>query len=196
VTFATGLRALMRQDPDVILVGEIRDPITAEMAVQASLTGHLLLSTLHTNSAVGTVSRLMNLEIDRFLIAQSLGGVISQRLLSRICENCSASYRPAPELLEAVGISPVDAAEMRFRRGLGCRACYGRGYLGRVGVYEVLTVGDEVSRLIMRGASEEQLQQAAEGTGMRSFRSSALEAVRLGLTTPEEMGRVVLSRHL
>jgi type IV pilus assembly protein PilB len=193
LTFAAGLRALMRQDPDIILVGEIRDPETAEMAVQASLTGHLLLSTLHTNSAVGTVARLQNLEVDRFLIAQALTGVISQRLVGRICEHCSASYRPHPDLLAAVGIGPGVADQMRFRKGLGCHACYGRGYRGRIGVFEVMTLDEDLRRLIMRNSPEAEIEAAAIRAGMRPFRESVLAAVQDGITTPEEMGRIVLA---
>lgn len=193
LTFASGLRSFVRQDPDVILVGEIRDRETAEMAVQASLTGHLMLSTLHTNSAVGTIARLANLGVDPFLIAQALAGVVSQRLLGKICAHCSREYHPTREVLSAVGISPDDARGIQFRKGIGCRTCRGRGYLGRVGVYEVMVMDDELRRLVMRNASEGELQQAAERRGMQSLRDCALAAVRAGITTPEEMGRVVLS---
>jgi type II secretory ATPase GspE/PulE/Tfp pilus assembly ATPase PilB-like protein len=193
LTFASGLRSFVRQDPDVILVGEIRDRETAEMAVQASLTGHLMLSTLHTNSAVGTIARLANLGVDPFLIAQALAGVVSQRLLAKICSHCSREYRPTREVLSAVGISPDDARGINFRKGIGCHTCRGRGYLGRVGVYEVMVMDDELRRLVMRSAPENELQQAAERYGMQSLRDCALAAVRAGITTPEEMGRVVLA---
>ena len=194
LTFASGLRAFVRQDPDVILVGEIRDHETAEMAVQAALTGHLLLSTLHTNSAVGTMARLANLGIDKFLIAQALSGVISQRLVARVCVHCAVDYRPEPEVLEAVRIRPEEAREIRFRRGRGCRACHGRGYSGRMGLYEVLVVDNAMRRLIMRAATEEELEEAATQQGMQTLRESAMVAVRAGITTPEEMGRVVLAK--
>lgn len=194
LTFASGLRSFVRQDPDVILVGEIRDRETAEMAVQASLTGHLMLSTLHTNSAVGTIARLANLGVDPFLIAQALSGVVSQRLLAKVCIHCAHDYHPSRETLEAVGISAAEAASIRFRKGTGCRTCRGRGYLGRVGLYEVMVVDDEMRRLIMRNAPESELQQVAERNGMQSLRECALVAVRAGITTPEEMGRVVLAQ--
>jgi type IV pilus assembly protein PilB len=194
LNFASGLRAFVRQDPDVILVGEIRDHETAEMAVQASLTGHLLLSTLHTNSAVGTVSRLQNLGIDSFLIAQALTGVVSQRLVAKVCSHCAADYRPEPEVLQAVRIGLEEARDIRFKCGRGCRACHGRGYAGRKGIYEVLVLDDTLKRLIMRGASEEELEAAALRNGMFTLRESAMVAVRAGITTPEEMGRVVLTR--
>jgi type IV pilus assembly protein PilB len=191
LTFAAGLRTLVRQDPDVILVGEIRDPETAEMAVQASLTGHLMLTTLHTNSAVGTVSRLTNLKVHPFLISQALSGVVSQRLLARVCASCSENYHPDPHLLRAIGIGPDEERTIEFRRGRGCRVCYGRGFLGRIGVFQVLVVNEEMRRLILRDATEDELEQAAERAGMRSMQSSALQAVRAGLTTPEEVGRAV-----
>jgi type IV pilus assembly protein PilB len=193
LTFASGLRTFVRQDPDVILVGEIRDRETAEMAVQASLTGHLMLSTLHTNSAVGTIARLANLGLDPFLIAQSLSGIVSQRLVAKVCTHCARDYAPGPVTLEAVGISATDARSIRFKRGAGCRTCRGRGYLGRMGVYEVLVLDEELRCLIMRSAPETELQAAAERGGMASLREAAMRAVRAGITTPEEMGRVTLA---
>ncbi len=194
LTFASGLRTFVRQDPDVILVGEIRDEETAEMAVQASLTGHLLLSTLHTNSAVGTVTRLVNLGLDPFLVAQALSGVISQRLCAKVCTQCAERYEPKPEVLRAVGIGPDEASRMNFRRGKGCRACHGRGVSGRTGVFEVLVVDEEIRGLIMKQASEDEIQRAAVAKGMITLREAALTIVRAGVTTPEEMGRVVLTR--
>jgi len=191
LSFASGVRTLVRQDPDVILVGEIRDAETAEMAVQASLTGHLMLTTLHTNSAVGTIARLANLDIDPFLISQALSGVVSQRLLARVCASCAEPYHPDSELLRAVGIGPEEEQTIEFRRGRGCRVCYNRGVLGRIGVFQVLLVDDELRRLIMLEASEAELEQAAERRGMRSIQNCAVQAVRAGLTTPEEVGRAV-----
>ncbi len=194
VTFASGLRTFVRQDPDVILVGEIRDSETAEMAVQASLTGHLLLSTLHTNSAVGTITRLTNLGLDPFLVAQSLSGAISQRLCAKVCPQCAEVYQPRAELLEAVGISPEEAAEMNFRRGRGCRICQGRGVSGRTAVFEILMVDEDMRSLILRQASEDELFRAARDRGMITLREAALRLVRTGVTTLEEMWRVVLTR--
>jgi len=196
LNFASGLRAFVRQDPDVILVGEIRDRETAEMAVQASLTGHLMLSTLHTNSAVGTISRLANLGVDRFLIGQALAGIVSQRLVARVCAHCAEEYRPRIEVLEAVGISPEEASSIPFRRGRGCRTCHGRGYLGRIGVFEVLVLDEPFRLLIMRGASEGEIEAHARQAAMASLRDSAFAAVRASLTTPEEMGRIVLTKEV
>lgn len=194
LTFAAGLRAFVRQDPDVILVGEIRDLETAEMAMQASLTGHLLLSTLHTNTAVGTITRLTNLGLDPFLVAQSLSGVISQRLIARVCSQCAVPYEPAPDVLRGVRIAPEQTVDWTFRRGMGCRQCSGRGYRGRVGIFEVLTICDELRHLIIRGAPEAELHAAAVQDGMKSLWLSAAEAVRQGITTLEEMGRAVLEK--
>ena len=193
LTFAHGLRAFVRQDPDIILVGEIRDGETAEMAVQASLTGHLVLSTLHTNSAVGTVARLANLGTNSFLVAQSLAGVVSQRLVAKICSNCSTDYEPGEAVLESVGITPREAREIQFKRGAGCRNCHGTGYMGRQGVFEVMVIGDELAHLIMSSAPEDELHRAAVRSGMITLRDCALRTVQAGLTTPGEMGRVVLA---
>lgn len=194
LTFASGLRTFVRQDPDVILVGEIRDRETAEMAVQASLTGHLMLSTLHTNSAVGTVPRLVNLGVDPFLIAQALAGVVSQRLVARVCPNCGIEYKPEPEVLEAIGVSQEEADGISFKRGRGCRTCFGRGYQGRIGVFEVMVIDDDLRRLIMRQASEEELADTAIRNGMVTLRDGALTLVKKGITTAQEMGRVVLTK--
>jgi type II secretory ATPase GspE/PulE/Tfp pilus assembly ATPase PilB-like protein len=152
-----------------------------------------MLSTLHTNSAVGSIPRLTNLGVDPFLIAQSLSGVVSQRLVAKICPHCAADHQPRPEVLEAVGISAAEERDIRFKRGRGCRACHGRGYLGRLGVYEVLALDEELRLLIMRRASEAELEAAARRNGMQTLRESAMVAVRAGITTPEEMGRVVLT---
>jgi type IV pilus assembly protein PilB len=194
LTFASGLRSFVRQDPDIILVGEIRDGETAEMAVQAALTGHLLLSTLHTNSAVGTMARLHNLGLDPFLIAQALSGVVSQRLVAKVCTQCAMEYRPDADELRAMGISMSEAADARFRRGRGCRSCHDRGYSGRMGVYEVLPIDDPMRRLIMRSAPDEEIERAAVAAGMVTLRDSAFEAVRAGLITPQEMARVSLAK--
>jgi type II secretory ATPase GspE/PulE/Tfp pilus assembly ATPase PilB-like protein len=152
-----------------------------------------MLSTLHTNSAVGTIARLANLGLDPFLIAQALSGIVSQRLAGRVCVHCAADYSPDEDLLESVGITPAEARTIRFKRGRGCRTCHHRGYLGRVGLYEVLLIDNDIRRLIMRGAPETEIQQIAEQNGMMSLRDCALTAVRAGITTPQEMGRVVLA---
>lgn len=194
LTFASGLRTFVRQDPDVILVGEIRDTETAEMAVQASLTGHLMLSTLHTNSAVGTIARMANLGVDPFLIAQALSGVVSQRLAAKVCKHCVEEYRPDAETLSVLDIPADESLTIKFKRGRGCRSCHNRGYMGRVGLYEVMVLNDEMRRLIIRSASEEELHEAAVRNHMTTLQDSAIGAVRAGITTPEEMGRIVLAK--
>ncbi|MFN3652772.1 MAG: GspE/PulE family protein [Armatimonadota bacterium] len=192
ITFANGLRALLRQDPDVIMVGEIRDEETAEIAVQAALTGHLVLSTIHTNSASGTIARLANMGIDPFLIASALAGISSQRLVGRVCPHCAEEYEPEPEVLERLGVPPEYVRDWHFRRGVGCRTCLNRGYLGRIGLYEVLLTDDRLRQLIMRNASAGELEAAAMDSGMRPLAESAWDAVRKGLTTVAEVARVVL----
>ena len=194
LNFAAGLRTFVRQDPDVILVGEIRDHETAEMSVQAALTGHLLFSTLHTNSAVGTIGRLANLGVDPFLISQALEGIVSQRLVAKVCNNCAEEYAPDDAVLTALGIDPDERSTFRFRRGRGWRACLGRGYQGRKGVFEVLEVTDAFRDAILKGASAEALQEIALASGMRPLYRSVREALRTGETTTEEMGRTVLAK--
>jgi type IV pilus assembly protein PilB len=194
LNFAAGLRTFVRQDPDVILVGEVRDHETAEMSVQAALTGHLLFSTLHTNSAVGTIGRLANLGVDPFLISQALEGIVSQRLVAKVCNNCAEEYAPDDAVLKALGIDPDERSTFRFRRGRGCRACLGRGYQGRKGVFEVLEVTDAFRDAILKGASAEALQEIALASGMRPLYRSVREALRTGETTTEEMGRTVLAK--
>jgi type II secretory ATPase GspE/PulE/Tfp pilus assembly ATPase PilB-like protein len=134
----------------------------------------------------------MNLGLDPFLIAQALSGVVSQRLVARVCQRCAEERKPEEDILAAVGIRPHEATEICFMKGRGCRTCHGRGYLGRIAIYEVMLIDDSMRTLIMRGAPETEIQQAAEAHGMRSLRDAALAAVRAGITTPEEMGRVVL----
>src|SRR5207253_2136373 len=138
LTFATGLRALVRQDPDIILVGEIRDRETAEVAVQAALTGHLVFSTLHTNTAAGAITRLTNMGVEPFLIASAVVGVVAQRLVRRVCAHCEGSYRPTPEVLEELGLDSEEHTLTLFKRGRGCRHCNGTGYRGRTAVHEVM----------------------------------------------------------
>jgi len=191
LTFASGLRTFVRQDPDVIFVGEVRDSETAEIALQASLTGHLLLSTLHTNSAVGTIARLQNLGLDPFLIGQALSGVVSQRLVAKLCDRCAECRTADSELLNAVGVTSDEAEGATFRTSRGCNACHYRGYAGRVGVFEVLVVDETMQKLIRASASDPELQRAAELAGMHSIRASALRLARNGTISLEEMARVV-----
>ena len=189
LNFAAALRSFLRQDPNVILVGEIRDFETAEIAVKAALTGHLVLSTLHTNDAPSTVNRLMNMGIEPFLVASSLNLICAQRLVRRICTHCSEPCpTPAPALVQA-GFSPDDAHTVVPNRGKGCDKCNNTGFKGRVGLYEVMEISDEIRELILVGASSLELRRKAVEEGMLTLRSSGLRKVRDGVTTVEEIVR-------
>jgi type IV pilus assembly protein PilB len=188
VTFASGLRTIVRQDPDVVLVGEIRDSETAGIATEAALTGHLVLSTIHTNDAAGAVSRLMDMGIDAFLIASSLIGVSAQRLVRVICPKCSAPYEPPERMLSLVGIDPAERIE--YRMGNGCEYCSRTGYRGRQGIFEVLTVTPGIQELILAKASAGEIRQRAAAEGMETLRQAAVEKLRQQVTTPPEVLRV------
>ncbi|RPI55790.1 MAG: type IV-A pilus assembly ATPase PilB [Acidobacteria bacterium] len=189
LNFAAALRSFLRQDPNIILVGEIRDFETAEIAVKASLTGHLVLSTLHTNDAPSTINRLMNMGIEPFLVASSVNLICAQRLVRRICANCKGDHPlPAPALVQA-GFSAEDAKAVVPKKGSGCEKCNNTGYKGRVGLYEVMEVTDELRELILVGASGLELRRKAIEEGMLTLRMSGLRKVKDGLTTIEEVAR-------
>jgi type IV pilus assembly protein PilB len=189
LNFAAALRSFLRQDPNIILVGEIRDFETAEIAVKAALTGHLVLSTLHTNDAPSTVNRLMNMGIEPFLVASSLNLVCAQRLVRRICKNCSAPHpTPAPALMNA-GFTAEDAKTVVPNKGKGCEKCNNTGYKGRVGLYEVMDVTEELRELILVGASALELRRKAVDEGMITLRGSGLRKVKEGVTTIDEVVR-------
>ena len=189
-TFGTALRSFLRQDPDVMMVGEIRDRETAEIAVQAALTGHMILSTLHTNTAAGAVSRLLDMEVEPFLLSSVLTGVLAQRLVRRLCPACRRA-EPAGDAVPQA-IAPYLAAHpgALLHRAVGCGACGGTGYSGRVAVLEFLRVDDEIARLILRRADARAVAEAAEAAGMRSLVADGVEKVLAGLTTVEEVLRV------
>lgn len=189
LNFATALRAFLRQDPNIILVGEIRDFETAEIAVKAALTGHLVLSTLHTNDAPSTVSRLMNMGIEPFLVATSVNLIQAQRLIRRICKDCKEEVATPPQALIDVGFSPEEASQIRTFRGTGCPTCNYTGYKGRVGLYEVMEISDELRELILVGASALELKKKAVEEGMITLRQSGLHKIRQGITTIEEVVR-------
>jgi type IV pilus assembly protein PilB len=189
LNFAAALRSFLRQDPNIILVGEIRDFETAEIAVKASLTGHLVLSTLHTNDAPGTISRLMNMGIEPFLVASSVNLICAQRLVRRICTNCQEGHpTPAQALVEA-GFTPEEARHVVPQRGRGCDRCNGTGYKGRLGLYEVMEITEELRELILVGASALELKRKAIDEGMLTLRRSGLRKVMDGITTIEEVAR-------
>ncbi len=186
VTFANGLRSILRQDPDVILVGEIRDGETASIAVEAALTGHLVLTSLHANDSASAITRLMDMGIEPFLIASSMTSSVAQRLLRANCPKCIELYAPDPHLLEQLGL-PDDTV---YRRGRGCEYCGKTGFRGRSGIYEVLDITSDIRRLILSGAHATEIHREAERSGMRTLREDAADRVRQGLTTVEEVMRV------
>src|SRR5688572_5455865 len=191
LTFASALRSILRQDPDVVLLGEIRDQETARIAMQAAQTGHLVLSTLHTDDAPSCVTRLTDIGIEPYVTAAGLVGVIAQRLVRRLCEHCKRQYTPEPETLRALGVSEAEAAALTFYRGVGCDHCNQTGYRGRVGIYEIMVVTDELRRTIAQVGSEVRLRDAALGAGMISLGEDGLLKVKAGVTTPQELLRVV-----
>jgi type II secretion system protein E len=191
LTFASGLRSIVRQDPDVIMVGEIRDVETAEIAIHASLTGHLVFSTLHTNDAPGAVTRLLDMGVEPYLAASSLVGVVAQRLVRRVCSNCAASDRPSEDALRAVGITSDEAKSGSFMRGKGCDKCQGSGYKGRQGLYELLTVDESIRRMTVDRASSSVMKQyAIDNQNMRTLLGDGKIAILAGRSTPEEVLRV------
>jgi type IV pilus assembly protein PilB len=189
LNFAAALRSFLRQDPNIILVGEIRDFETAEIAVKAALTGHLVLSTLHTNDAPSTINRLMNMGIEPFLVASSLNLVCAQRLVRRICSNCKVEEPVSTQALEQIGYNAEDAKSVKPFKGTGCEKCNKTGYKGRVGLYEVMEITDELRELILVGASSLELRRKAVEEGMITLRGSGLRKVKLGVTTLEEVLR-------
>ncbi|MDO9464631.1 MAG: ATPase, T2SS/T4P/T4SS family [bacterium] len=188
LTFVNGLRSIVRQDPDVIMIGEIRDHETADIASQAALTGHLVFSTLHTNDAPGAVIRLVNMGIEPFLIAGSVIGVVAQRLVRRICSRCKESYKPSRVLLRRLGLE--ENKSYLFHRGRGCKECKETGYKGRAGLFELLRVSDEIRELIIKGISSTAIRKKAEKEGMKPLREDGISKILQGVTTIEEVTRV------
>jgi type IV pilus assembly protein PilB len=189
LNFAAALRSFLRQDPNIVLVGEIRDFETAEIAVKAALTGHLVLSTLHTNDAPSTINRLMNMGIEPFLVATSVNLICAQRLVRRICKECKEDINMPVQALVDVGLSPEEAAQTRLKKGRGCASCNNTGYRGRVGLYEVMEISEEIRELVLSGASAMELRRKAIEEGMFSLRRSGLMKIKDGATTVEEVVR-------
>lgn len=188
LTFASGLRAFLRHDPDIMMVGEIRDAETAEIAVHSALTGHLMLSTLHTNDAVSAIFRFIDLKAEPFLLASTLNIIVAQRLVRKICKNCIESYTPDPEIIESLKIK-VDP-NTKFYHGKGCKQCNNSGYKGRMGIYEVLNVSEGISNLINKGATLEEIKKKAVEEGMEFMKHDGIEKAKKGITTLEEVLRV------
>jgi type IV pilus assembly protein PilB len=190
LTFAASLRSFLRQDPDIIMVGEIRDYETAEIAVKAALTGHLVLSTLHTNDAPSTVTRLLNMGIEPFLVSSSLNLVVAQRLARRVCMKCREEIKIPPKALVDAGMKPERIRLAKPAKGKGCEECSGTGFRGRVALYEVMPIKEEIKDLVLRGGSALDLQREAVRLGMKTLRQSGLSKLEEGVTTLEEVQRV------
>jgi type IV pilus assembly protein PilB len=190
LNFAAALRAFLRQDPDVIMVGEIRDYETAEIAIKAALTGHLVLSTLHTNDAPSTVSRLLNMGVEPFLVSASSNLILAQRLLRKICSNCKEETKVPANALVDLGFAPEEAKAIKNFKGKGCANCSDTGYKGRIALYEVMVIRDNIKELVLQGASTSELREAGRKNGMKTLRESGLQKIREGLTTIMEVLRV------
>jgi type IV pilus assembly protein PilB len=189
LTFAAILKHVLRQDPDIIMVGEIRDRETAEIAVQAALTGHLVLSTLHTNHAIGAISRMIDMGVEPYLLSSALIGVLGQRLVRTVCPSCKTSYIASPEILQRYGWA--DRTGMKLVQGRGCEECYDSGYKGRIGIHEVLEADARLQDLITANPSRDELEHYMQDSQHKSLFDDGLERVASGLTTIEEVSRVV-----
>ena len=192
VTFASALRSFLRQDPDGIMVGEIRDLETAQVAVQASLTGHLVFSTLHTSDAAGSITRLIDLGVEPYLVASSLEAVLAQRLVRRVCRHCRAAFQPSRDLLRQLSLAPERVGGRSFFQGRGCAQCSQTGYQGRLGIFEWLRVTETIRELIAQRAPATLIRRKAVEQGMRTLRDDGLRAVLDGETTVEEVARCLL----
>jgi len=187
LTFASGLRSILRQDPDIIMVGEMRDIETAEIAIQAALTGHLVFSTLHTNDAPGAITRIIDMGLEPFLIASSVIGILAQRLLRVICPACKEKYTPTGEALQNIGFKEDEKIE--FYRGKGCSKCTKTGYKGRIGIFELMLVDEKIRNLIIAKVPLEEIRKQAIASGMVTLKENGIDKIREGLTTIEEVLR-------
>src|SRR5580704_5552971 len=193
LNFAMALRSFLRQDPDILMVGEIRDFETAEISVKAALTGHMVLSTLHTNDAPATISRLLNMGVEPFLITASVNLVLAQRLARKICSECKQPMKYEKKILEDCGFSAEQVATGKLVKGAGCRTCNGSGYKGRVALYEVMKFADNLKEMVLQGASTSELKMGAIKNGMSTLRASGIRKIMDGVTTPEEVMRVTMA---
>ena len=192
LTFAAALRSILRQDPDIVMIGETRDHETAQIAIQAALTGHLVLSTLHTNSAAGAITRLIDMSIEPFLIASTIVSVVAQRLVRKLCPHCKQIYKPEGAILRRLGLSEHDAGV--FYRAEGCQECGQTGYKGRLAIFEIMEMSHEVARLTMQRADTTTIQDAARKQGMTLLVEDGIRKIREGLTTIEEVLTVATAR--
>jgi len=191
LTFASGLRSILRQDPDIVMVGEIRDKETADISIQASLTGHLVLSTLHTNDAPSALTRLVDMGVEPFLISSSLIGILAQRLVRVICSKCRSKYTPTDEIMKDLDLPKG----MEFYRGKGCEACKNTGYKGRIGIFELLIMTDSIKKMVVNRTSADDITKKALSEGMRTLRDDGLDKVRSGITTIDEVIRVTEEKY-
>jgi len=192
LVFASALRSFLRQDPDIIMVGEIRDLETAQISVQAALTGHLVFSTLHTNDAPTAFTRLIDMGVEPFLVSSSLLGVLAQRLVRKVCEKCKETYKPSEELLKTLDLGNLLYKDLTLSRGIGCKVCNQSGYSGRTGIYELLKVTPDIQALVLKRASADDIREVAQKEGMKVLREVAIEKLLEGITTPEEVARVTM----
>mgnify|MGYP000033039977 FL=1 len=193
MTFAAALRSMLRQAPNIIMIGEIRDLETAEIAINASLTGHMVFSTLHTNDAPSAVTRLVDIGVKPFLVSASLRAALAQRLVRKICTNCKSVYAPDPRTLQAIGINEIEAAKITFYHGDGCPKCNGIGFKGRMGIFEIFIVNEELQQMIYEGRTLVELRTKARELGMRSMREDGIRKVGGGLTTADEVLKVTMN---
>ena len=192
LVFASALRSFLRQDPNIIMVGEIRDRETAEISVQAALTGHLVLSTLHTNDSPSAFTRLINMGVEPFLVSSSLLGVLAQRLVRKVCDKCKVSYEPSEDLLKSIGLEDKIGTNIKFNKGRGCQLCSMSGYRGRIGIYELLKVTPAIQQLILKKSSADDVRAVAIKEGLTTLRQAAIDKLLLGITSAEEVVRVTL----
>ena len=186
ITFANGLRSILRQDPDVIMVGEVRDKETADITIQAALTGHLVFSTLHTNDAPSALTRLIEMGVEPFLISSSVIGILAQRLVRTICGGCKEKYMPTKNALKDLGLK----RDIEFYRGKGCEQCKKTGFVGRTGIFELMIVDEEVRKMVNAKTSADEIKRKAVERGMKTLRDDGLTKIRAGVVTPDEVLRV------
>jgi len=196
LTFANALRSMLRHDPDVMMVGEVRDYETAEIAIRVALTGHLVFSTLHTNDAAGAVTRLIDMGVEPFLVASSVECFIAQRLVRVICDNCKTEMKANREIIKELGVSNIEPKKIKMFEGKGCEDCRFTGYKGRTAIYEILVVSEPIRELILKKSSSDQIKRKALSLGMRTLRQDGWEKIRSGITTPSEVIRVTQAEEL
>jgi type IV pilus assembly protein PilB len=193
LTFASALRSFLRQDPDIIMVGEIRDFETAEIGVKAALTGHMVLSTLHTNDAPQTINRLLNMGVEPFLVASSVNMVVAQRLARRVCPQCKGEIEPPVEALRDLGVKMEEIGTFPVYQGSGCNLCSNTGYKGRIALYEVMPIFDEIKELVLAGASSMEIKREAIRLGMDTLRAAGINKLKEGVTTVTEVARTSMA---